>query len=385
MRPALGVVVAVALVALFLPATAGPGSVAAQTAGSGEGCAGTARLSDPQLVAQVLGAPLRTPTMTPEVADLAAQRVGTVVLLGDAIQSAAQVDALLADLDAVAPAGLPPIVAVDEEGGRVARFGRGGVATHLPSARSQAAAGSPEAVRDAAAGLGAQLAARGVDLNLAPVLDLSAAEAGTIIGDRSFSADPALAGAYGGAFAEGMRQSGVRTSAKHFPDHGLTTTDTHSSVVVVDVTVEALRGAHLEPYRIALPHLDSIMLSHLRIPALDPDLPVSLSPAAVAFLRAELAFDGVVVTDDLSMQAVAAVADQPTAALLAIRAGADLALAGTVEGAGAAHERLLAALDTGELPSSRLREAVVRVLRLRGVTPGQIACMVGPMHYSRSR
>lgn len=396
--------VAVSLVAAW--AAAGGSSTVAASAAAGASLAGeggpdvTAQagsctpLDDAGLVAQVLGAPISTPVMTEAVATMAAEHVGTVVLLGGAIESAEQVRRLTDQIDWWSPLGVPALVAVDEEGGRVARFGRAGVTVHLPSARAQAAGGTVEDVRAGAAALGGQLASLGVDHNLAPVLDLFAGEANGIVGDRSFSADPAAAGAYGGAFAAGMGDAGLTTSAKHFPDHGLSTTDTHTDVAVVEVSLDTLRGMHLEPYRLVLDEVDSVMLSHLRIPDLDPDLPVSLSPAAVAFLRDELArpsdgfpdgrpYDGVVVTDDLSMQAVAAVADQPTAALLAVDAGADLALVGSVEAAGQAHARLLSALGEGALSRHRLVEAAVRVLRLKGLEGRTISCLVGPTHYTR--
>lgn len=373
-----------ALLAVLVPAG---GRSGAPAAAQQTGCA---RLTDGQLTAQVLGAPLNQPSSSPAVDQMVAEHAGTVVLLGGAIQTAAQVRGLIAHLDGAATQTAAPLVAVDEEGGRVARFGRAGVTVHLPSARVQAAEGSPAQVQQQAAGLAAQLAALGVDYNLAPVLDLSDAAADTIIGDRSFSPDPVAAGDYGAAFAAGMGDAGIRTAAKHFPDHGLTGTDTHTDVAVVDVGLDALRAVHVEPYRRALRHIDSVMLSHLRITALDADLPASLSPGVVAFLRTELAdpatgrpYDGVVVTDDLSMQAVAAVADQPTAAVRALAAGADLALVGSPSAAADAHARLRDAVATGELSRDRLSQAARRVLLLKGMDPTTVSCLVGPSHYVR--
>ncbi|CAN5124020.1 hypothetical protein BH23ACT9_BH23ACT9_37260 [soil metagenome] len=340
-------------------------------------------LDDAALVAQVLGAPVAQPTLDAATAQMAQRHVGTIVLLGGAIRDAGQVRGLIADLNASGPPGLAPLIAVDEEGGRVARFGRAGVTVHLPSARTQAETSSTADVRLQALGLGQQLAALGVDYNLAPVLDLSGGPAGGIIGDRSYSLDPVLAGEYGDAFAAGMREAGVATSAKHFPDHGLTTVDTHTDVATAEASLQQLRDVHLQPYHRALPELDSIMLSHLRIDALDPQLPVSLSAPAIRFLRDELGYDRVVVTDDLSMRAVAAVANQETAALMAITAGADLALVGSVPAAQAAHTRILQALHAGELSALRLHRAASRVLHLKGVDGPTAACLVGRTHYVR--
>ena len=362
-------VVAVLAVLALLPGVASPPAPAgAQTCQP---------LTDAQLVAQVIGAPLRTPVATAAATTLAAEHAGTVVLLGDAITSADQVRGLIDTLDASAPAGLPPLIAVDEEGGRVARFGRAGVTVRLPSARQQAAMWTPDELRGQAAALGGQMADLGVDWDLAPVLDMTAAPADTVIGDRSYGTDPSVVGAYGTAFAAGLRDAGLVTNGKHFPDHGLTTVDTHRDVASVEVSREAIQQHHLAPYRVAADQLDSIMLSHLRVSSLDPSLPASLSAVAVDFLRDELGWDRALVTDDLSMQAVASVADQPTAALMALQAGVDVLLVGTPDGAAAAHARILTALDDGSLPAERLRQAVRRALALKGIEGAAASCLLG--------
>ena len=382
----LSAVLAVLTVLALVTGLPTPGSASGSSASGSSGPAwsagpsgdGTCQpLSTAQLVAQVIGAPLRSPTADATATTLAAEHAGTVVLLGDAITSAEQVRGLVDTLDASAPAGLPPLIAVDEEGGRVARFGRAGVTVRLPSARQQAAMWSPDELRGRAAELGRQMADLGVDWDLAPVLDLTDAPADTVIGDRSFGTDPSVVGAYGGAFAAGLRDAGLVTNGKHFPDHGLTTVDTHRAVASVEVSREALRQRHLTPYRLADEQLDSIMLSHLRVSSLDPSLPASLSSVAVDFLRDELDWDRALVTDDLSMQAVASVADQPTAALMALQAGVDVLLLGTPDSAAAAHARILSAVDQGALPVERLRQAVRRALALKGIEGAAASCLLG--------
>ncbi|WP_108667750.1 glycoside hydrolase family 3 N-terminal domain-containing protein, partial [Euzebya rosea] len=385
----LSAVLAVLTVLALVTGLPTPGSASGSSASSGSASSGPAwssgssgdgtcqPLSTAQLVAQVIGAPLRSPTADATATTLAAEHAGTVVLLGDAITSAEQVRGLVDTLDASAPAGLPPLIAVDEEGGRVARFGRAGVTVRLPSARQQAVMWSPDELRGRAAELGRQMADLGVDWDLAPVLDLTDAPADTVIGDRSFGTDPSVVGAYGGAFAAGLRDAGLVTNGKHFPDHGLTTVDTHRAVASVEVSREALQQRHLTPYRLADEHLDSVMLSHLRVSSLDPSLPASLSSVAVDFLRDELDWDRALVTDDLSMQAVASVADQPTAALMALQAGVDVLLLGTPDSAAAAHARILSAVDQGALPVERLRQAVRRALALKGIEGAAASCLLG--------
>jgi beta-N-acetylhexosaminidase len=369
------VVAPLALVAALL--TLPPTTVGAQ--------AGCRPLDVAGLAAQVIGTPVRTTAVDEPLRVALAEQAGTAVLFGAAIESAEQVRALVVAMDDAAPDGLPPLVAVDEEGGRVARLGRAGLVPHLPAARDLAAAGTPEDTRAAAAGLGRAMAALGIDLDLAPVLDLTVAPDDTIIGDRSFSGEAAVAGDHAAAFAAGLHDGGVATTGKHFPDHGLTTTDTHTAGAVVDITAEQLAGPHLEPYRRALPHLDAIMLSHLTVTGLDADRPVSLSAAAVAFLRQQLAvdgrpWDGVVVTDDLSMQAVADVADQPAAAVLAVAAGADLVLVGDVAADPAGPAALASPAGAGTIAASRVREAADRVLALKG---RPASCAPAPGHYGR--
>lgn len=336
---------------------------------------GCAPLTPRQRVAQTVGAPLPGPEADAASRALVAEHAGTVVLLGRSIATAEQVRGLIAALRAEAPARL--LVAVDEEGGRVARFGRAGLAPHLPSARQQAATRSPEQVRALAAQLAAALRGLGVDWNLAPVLDVTDAAAGSVIGDRSYSPDPGVAGSYAAAFAAGLHDGGLLTAGKHAPGHGRTAVDSHLHRPVVDAAVADLARHDLAAYTAALPHLDALMLAHLLVPALDPERPTSLSPAAVRLVRDTLGFDGALVTDDLSMRAITVDTTQPDAALAAVAAGADLALVGDAVAAAAATDRITAAVAAGDLPRTRVQEAVRRVLALKGYAPAEATCLLG--------
>jgi hypothetical protein len=166
-RPAL-ILLLLALTAAVLGAV--PTAAADTTAGEeGRGCA---PLDDAGLVQQLVGVPVRVTAIDAPLREAMAGRAGTAVLFGAAIDTAAQVRALVADLDAASPEGIPPIVAVDEEGGRVARFGRAGLAVHLPAARTHGRHRQPRRDPGAGGGPGSALADLGVDLDLAPVLDL---------------------------------------------------------------------------------------------------------------------------------------------------------------------------------------------------------------------
>lgn len=268
-------------------------------------------------------------------------------------------------LDAVRAASkLPVLVAVDEEGGRVQRIDA--LDGDLPSARTLAATQSPTQVRADGVRRGHQLAAHGVTMDLAPVADVSAAAAGTVIGDRSFSPDPAVVTRYAGAFANGLRDAGVVPVLKHFPGHGRANGDSHQGLVRTPPLAE-LETDDLRPYRDLLPQgMPVVMLGHLDVPGLTGGAPASLSPAAYRLLRGEYGFAGVAMTDDLgAMRAVTAKYSLPEAVLKALSAGADLALWSNAEPAAPVLDRLEKAARSGELPESRIHEAAVRILHLK--------------------
>jgi len=300
---------------------------------------------------------------------------GAVVLMGRNVADAQQVAALTAALRTGARAGL--LVAVDEEGGRVARLAGAGIAPTLPAARELAATRTAEQVRAAAAGVGAALRAVGVDWNFAPVLDVTAAGASTVIGDRSYSGDPATAGRYGAAFAAGLRDAGVLSTGKHFPGHGRTQVDSHVDLPVVDASLEELAETDLVPFRSAMGDLDAIMTGHVVVTALDPHLPASLSAETARLLREKLGFGGLIVTDDLAMGAVASRWDLATAAEMALAGGADMAMVLPPGHAATAADRIAEAVESGRVPRVRLHDAVRRVLRVKGFGPADATCLLG--------
>lgn len=258
---------------------------------------------------------------------------------------------------------VPLAVAVDDEGGRVQRVDT--LDGPLPSARAMAKQ-TPEAVRALAEQRGRQLAARGVTVDYAPTVDVSSQRANPVIGDRSFSADPAVVATYAAAFADGLRAAGVTPVFKHFPGHGHSSGDSHQGRVSTPPLAQ-LRSADLRPYE-SLPQIgDQVMVGHLDVPGLTDGLPTSLTPAAYALLRGDYRFDGVVVTDDLgAMKAITGRFPLPEAVTTALAAGADQALwsaGGDVEPVLAALEKALAA---GTLDAAANDRAVVRVLAAKG-------------------
>jgi beta-N-acetylhexosaminidase len=306
------------------------------------------------------------PGTTPGPANrwIVAQGVGGLVLFSRNIQTAGQVRSLLQGLQATA--AIPLEIAVDEEPGRVARLA--GVIATAPPAR-QLGRLPPERIFQYGLRIGRDLAGLGVTVDLAPVLDITGAAAGSVIGDRSFAADPAGVSRAATAFMLGLGQGGVRTVGKHFPGHGESAVDSHRALPVVDVSVSRLQAWDLAPYRATIANgLPAVMVGHLLVRRLDPARPASLSPAVVGgLLRDRLGFGGLVVSDALEMDAVARTWPLPEAAELAIRAGVDQVIVWRDwQQIPRVLERLRAAVAAGRLTQQRVREAFLHVERFKG-------------------
>lgn len=284
------------------------------------------------------------------------------------ITSLGQAARLSALLQARAP--VPLFISVDQEGGRVRRFMEKHGVPVTPSARVLGW-GEPEATFAEAAALGVLLRQAGINLNFAPSLDVDSNPDSPAIGalGRSFSEKPEEVAAHGLAFAKGMRKAGLIACYKHFPGHGSATEDTHLGLADITATWDE---SELAPYRAVLPQSPPamVMLGHMTHRGMTEGLPASLSPAVVSLLRKELAWDGVIITDDLQMNAVADARSTEEAIRLAVEAGADILLFGNnlrhdSLGARRAHAMLVKLVRSGALPESRIRESYERIMRLK--------------------
>jgi beta-glucosidase-like glycosyl hydrolase len=225
----------------------------------------------------------------------------------------------------------PILVAMDEEGGFVSQLAPG--LPTPPAARVLGRAASEVEVERIGAVLGSWLAAYGVDVNFAPVLDVDVEARNPVIGPRAFGREPARVAALGSAMLRGLREGGVLACTKHFPGHGDTTLDSHLALPVCDADRETLLARDIAPFRATLQLAPLVMTAHVRYPALDPTWPATLSPAIVGgLLRDELGARGAVVTDALEMKGLADCAPLGDGPLRALAAGCDLLLWGAWDG-----------------------------------------------------
>jgi beta-N-acetylhexosaminidase len=269
---------------------------------------------------------------------------------------------------------LPAWIALDQEGGRVQRLRAPFL--ELPSMRVLAETGNAAFVRRCTAMVGAQLAALGFNLNFAPVLDVDTNPANPVIADRSFSREPVQVARLGTAFADGLRDGGVLACGKHFPGHGDTVLDSHLALPRVDATLARLRAVELVPFVAAIhTGIPCLMTAHIVCERLQPRVPATLSRRVVTeLLRGELAFEGVVFSDDLEMKAIAASYPVAEAAVAAVEAGCDVVLiCSDEELQDRAHEALVRRAEQDPEFLARCRQAASRSLRARYKVPGRIA------------
>lgn len=256
----------------------------------------------------------------------------------------------------------PLIVAVDQEGGQVKRLD----GPPSSSAAEMGVAGAGDAGAEGSA-TGRYLAGLGFNLNLAPTLDVATPGAEIDSTQRAFSADPREVAEIGGAFAEGLEEEGVASTAKHFPGFGRAESNTDDRAQTIDVSVDQLRVLDEVPFKDFVEDGGRVvMLSNAVYPALDPDLPSGLSAdIATGELREALGFEGVSVTDSLDAEATKAIGSPARLATLGAKAGTDLLLFTSLESAILAHESLVEGLTGGSLERSAFEDSAARVLEFR--------------------
>jgi beta-N-acetylhexosaminidase len=250
---------------------------------------------------------------------------GGIILFSRNLVSPEQIVHLTNDLQALAGAS-PLLIAIDQEGGRVSRLPSG--FTIFPPAATVAHPGSIELAYQAAAVTAKELRAVGINMNMAPVLDIHTNPSNPIIGDRAFGTEPEPVCLMGAATIAGLHDHRVLACGKHFPGHGDTSTDSHMELPVVHASRERLAQVELRPFQYAIDHgLQAMMTAHVHYPALDPINPATLSPTILSgMLRQQLGFSGVILSDDLEMRAIVDHSSVGAAAVRSLQAGVDMLL-----------------------------------------------------------
>lgn len=305
-------------------------------------------------------------------------QVGGIILFGRNVESAGQLVELTNGLKEINGDYVPLFLCVDQEGGRVDRMppevdrtpGAGQVGHSQNWNETGAAYGAL---------LSAECAAFGFNLDFAPCLDIWSNPENTVIGDRAFGSDWETVSDFGFHAVGAMEEAGtVIPVVKHFPGHGDTSIDSHVDLPVVDRTLDELWQGELVPFDMALSGAywgeqtmdpaPAVMVAHILMTQIDPDLPASLSPKVVTgLLRQEMGYEGVVCTDDLTMGAISHTYGMGEAAVLAVEAGCDLLLVcHEADNLTAARDALLSAVDSGRISMERLDQSVYRILSLKG-------------------
>ena len=333
-------------------------------------------------IGQMLMAGVAGPTLGDDarhvIGDL---HVGNVVLMGPNVHSPEQVLRLTRDLQALAlqANGVGLLVATDQEGGLVQRLRGIDGFTLLPGAAAVGRAQrDPGLLRRYGRMVGDELAAVGVTIDFAPVLDVNDNPENPVIGGlgRAFGETPARVEGAALPFLDGLHDAGVAATGKHFPGHGATSADSHVAIPVVEKSRAELEATEFRPFRAAIARgIDAIMTAHVVYPALDPSgLPATVSaPIITGVLRNEMGFDGVVFTDDMGMAGIADVFSPEEAAVQAVLAGADVIVCARLELTGACKpewiERLraglLQAVTDGRISMARVDQSGRRIQALK--------------------
>ena len=304
--------------------------------------------------------------VSPEWAELQTQyKPGGMIVFARNLEHPAQIVDLTNGLQARSPRS-PLLIAIDQEGGRVSRLP--GDFTIFPPCGAVGACRSEELAYAAAAVTAAELRAVGINMNMAPVLDVHSNPENPVIGDRAYGTDPHTVAELGLAAIRGLQGKGVVACGKHFPGHGDTSADSHKELPVVKAPAETLLERELPPFRHAIANgLASLMTAHVLYPALDAQRPATLSPTILTgLLREQWGFDGVVVTDDLEMRAIADHHDIGEASVQAFLAGADLLLICRDRArAVAAMDAIRKAVEEGTISKDRLDTSVRRIVQLK--------------------
>lgn len=329
-----------------------------------------AKMSLEQKVGQIIHVGMPGKAIGPAVTEELTKRyAGGVILFGMNLGSPAEIRALNAALqkEALAATGIPLFISTDQEGGRVRRVDARGV-DQFPGAMALGQTGEPRFAREVGFVTAYRLRENGINLMLAPVLDVNNNPANPVINTRSFGSDAKLVTEMGKALAAGIRDGGSTPTIKHFPGHGDTARDSHLTLPRIDKSLAELEQVELVPFRAAIADgAEIVMSAHILFPSLDKKYPATLSPDILKkLLREKLGFDGLIMTDAMEMHAISKNYSQANAAKQAFRAGADIILLTSLgKISHEMHAALLEGFRSGELSVKELDKSVERQIALK--------------------
>ncbi len=311
-----------------------------------------------------------TPTETIECL-VSERHLGGVIYFSRNVETPRQLRTLSRTLQGFVPDDSPPLlVSIDQEGGRVARLPWD---TQLPSAMALGATDDPALAARGGEAVGRELRSLGIDVNLAPVLDVNNNPDNPVIGVRSFGEHPGRVAELGATFAGGLQRAGVAACGKHFPGHGDTAVDSHVDLPVIDHDRDRLDEVELRPFRRAIDaDIDAVMTTHVSFPTItsDPERPATLSRRVITdLLLEEFGFDGLVFTDCMEMDAIADGVGTVEGCVRAVEAGChQICVSHTPERQHAAIDAVIDAVESGRIPESRIDTLVRRVLRAKSAS-----------------
>jgi beta-N-acetylhexosaminidase len=291
--------------------------------------------------------------------------IGGMILYAHNIVDEAQLEKFI---DEIRELNGSPLLAIDEEGGRVARIASN-ENFNVPKYESMAAIaenGNPEDAYEAAFTIGSYVKKYGFDIDYAPVADVNTNPDNIVIGPRAFSDDPETAAKFVVSYLNGLESAGVIGTLKHFPGHGDVSTDTHYGYASTDKTWDEMLKCEMIPFKAGInAGAQMIMTAHIAAPKVSgDDLPATLSPVILQDkLRGELGFDGVIVTDAMDMGAITKQFSNTEAAIKSIQAGVDVVLCSREFTQ--VFDAVVKAVEKGEIKESRIDESVKRILKLK--------------------
>jgi beta-N-acetylhexosaminidase len=338
-------------------------------------------------VGQILIVHFHGDTLTPDANTLIKTlHVGGIIYYtwANGLTSPSQVSHLSASLQHLAK--IPLLICTDQEGGPLNRLSQG--FTLLPSNKAVGMTGNPLLAEECAFAIGQELLSVGINMNLAPVVDINSHPRNPIIGVRSFGSTPEIVTQFGEKALKGYHKAGLITSLKHFPGHGDVSVDSHEELPILNKTLEALKAHELLPFASLAKDSDTIMTAHIKVPALDPLHCATLSKPILTLLRQEVGFKGVILSDSLIMKALFTEHSSiEQIAIHAFNAGCDMLILGgklflesdphdelTLQDVVRIHQSLIQAVKQGVISEARLNEAVDRILALKSTY------LLSPLH-----